>query len=280
MRRIGAVALVVLLAGCPSLGGGLTPTSTPEFASAGDAYPPGVGPSGVDGPARLAGAHDEQVSSTSYTLVSNRTIEGADGRLRSRIDIRLELAADRDFRVAVRTAGFDGPLVLGRPPASATFWSNGSVHARALRRGNETTYNRFTPVDGHVGTWRYWRSTAAFGGAGGYAYGWFRSVFSDVRTRLARTGEADGTRLFYLEGRSVRAANFARVGDGPIRNLSLDVAVTGDGLVRRVDLRYDRSVDGQPVTVRWTLAYEDVGATTVERPPWLDRALAGQEGSP
>lgn len=280
--RLGALALVVVLAGCPSFGAGTAPTPTPapDAPSASVPYPPGVGPDGVEHADELADAHADRLASTSYRLVSNRTVVDADGRLRSQIHVRLALAADRTYRVEVRTAGADGPVLLGRPPANATYWSNGSISARALRRGIDTTYTRFDSPDGFTGTWRYWRSTAAFGGAGGYAYGSLRSIFSDVRTRLAGSSEANGTVRFHLVGEDARAGDFAMEGDGPVRNVTLAATVTVDGLVRQFDLQYDRLVGGQPVTVRWRLVYEDVGSTTVERPPWLDRALASQDPSP
>ena len=50
-------------------------------------------------------------------------------------------------------------------------------------------------------------------------------------------------------------------------------AVDTEGLVRLVRYRFDGTVDGEPVVVERTIRYEDVDSTSVEKPPWLDRAV-------
>jgi len=283
--RLGALALVVLLAGCPAIGpqGAVTPAPTPEPAPEAVPYPPGLGPWGVGDAAGLAAAHQAAIDDTAYTLVSNRTIRTANGSLRSRLFLRVRLAADREYLTTVRTAGPDAPVLLGVPPASAQYWSNGTTMARVLTRDNRTRYARISPPDRFRATWRFWRSTAAFGGVGGFAYETVRSLFGDVGTGLVATSEADGARLYHLEAETVRNSDFAKVGSGPVRNLSLEATITERGLVRRFDLRYQRRVEGEWVTVTWHVAYEDVGSTTVERPPWFDRTgsrSGAQDDSP
>lgn len=279
--RVAVVALVVLLAGCPAIGSQspVTPAPTPEPAPEAVPYPPGLGPWGVGDPAALAGAHQTELNATAYTLVSTRRIVASNDSLRSLLSVTIRLSADRDYNVSVRTAGADGPLLLGWPPATATFWSNESVYVRAIDNGNGTTYNQFYPPDAFTGTWRYWRSTVAFGGVGGFDYETLRTTFGSIRTDLVRTSESNGIRLYHLEGESVRSNDFAKVGSGPVRNVSFQATITQAGLVRSFDLQYDRRVDGELVTVSWELAYEDVGTTTVERPPWFDRAVAASESN-
>jgi hypothetical protein len=55
--------------------------------------------------------------------------------------------------------------------------------------------------------------------------------------------------------------------------------VTPVGLVRSFSLAYDATVDGDRVTVRWQITYEDVGRTAVSEPTWLNRALRGERTS-
>jgi hypothetical protein len=271
--RLALIAVAVLLAGCPAIGpqGGVTPAPTPESAPEAVPYPPGLGPWGVGDSAGLASAHRDALNSTAYTLVSTRRIVAPNDSLRSLLSVTVRLSADRDYRVAVRTAGTDGPLLLGRPPARGAYWSNGSVYVRALTRNNETAYNQFRPPDAFTGTWRYWRSTAAFGGAGGFDYETFRTTFGAIGTELVRTSESNGTRLYHLEGDTARRSEFAKVGSGPVRNVTLRATISESGLVRQFHLQYERRVDGEWVTVTWNLTYENVGSTTVERPSWFDR---------
>ena len=146
--RVVLVALAVALVGCPAVGPAATPTPEPEE------YPPGVSGEGVVDATTLADAHDRAIENTSYTLVSNRTVRYTNGTVASALFVRVELAADRSFFVRTSTAGPDGPEFLGKPPAAGEFWSNGTVYVRALARDGETTYNRFTPPDTYVGTWR------------------------------------------------------------------------------------------------------------------------------
>jgi len=278
--RVALVALVVLLAGCPAFGGAqqstttLTPVAVPEVPE----YPPGVGPTGVRYPAELAGAHSAVVENTSYTIVSNRTITARDGEVRSLLSVRIRLAENRSYLVSARTGGPDGPLFLGRPPSAASYWSNGSVYLRALPGPDGPILNRFTPPNAFVGTWRYWRSTVAFGGEDGYDFQTFLGLFGAIPTDLAAVETVDGTETFRVVGTESLDPGFAKAGSGPVTNVSLSATITERGVVRGFDLRYDRRVDGRPARVRWSLRYENVGSTTVGGPPWPG-ALSAQEGS-
>lgn len=50
------------------------------------------------------------------------------------------------------------------------------------------------------------------------------------------------------------------------------VLATDEGVVRHIDLRFAGQSQGESVTVRITIAYEDAGETTVEAPDWVDEA--------
>lgn len=273
--RVALVALLVVLAGCPGWSSQTSPTPTPGPVADADGapYPPGLGPTGVEDAGALARAHSAAVNETAYTIDSRRRITDLEGDLRSLLAVTVRLSADRDYLATVRTAGPNGPELLGRPPARATYWSNRTVYVRALTRDGETSYTRFVPPDSFAGTWRYWRSTASFGGTAGSDDETFTRAFTDVNTTLTGTTIENDTRLWHVAGDAALRPEFAKVGSGPVWNLTLEATVTQTGLVRRFDLRYDRQVDGEPVTVTWNLTHGDVGTTTVERPPWFERAL-------
>lgn len=271
MIRTTLLALAVILAGCPALDGeGATATVdvTPAPVPADRPFPPGVGMDGVAEPAELARAHTAVVENASYTLSSNRTIRAANGSLRSLLDVTTRLARDRTYLVSARTAGPEGPSFLGQPPASAEFWSNGSVYLRALRGPNGTVVNRFQPPDNFVGTWRYWRSTVPFGGQDGHAYESLVAVFRSIPTTVVNRETTETTTRLTLVGREARSAAFAKAGRGPITDVRLEAVVREDGLVESMDLTYIRPSTGGDIRVDWSLRYETVGSTTVGGPPW------------
>ncbi len=270
--RVTLVALAVVLAGCPALGGGGTSTTTqvtPVPVPSPDAWPPGVGPEGVEDPTALAEAHTTSVENASYTLVSNRTIRGANGSLLSLLDVTIRLAADRTYHVSARTAGPAAPLLLGLPPARAEFWSNGTVYLRAVPGPDGVVVNRFSP-QATAGTWQYWRSTVAFGGQDGHAYETLRGLFRAIPTEVARLeGRTEsGPTRFFLRGETAVETDFAKAGTGTVEDVTLRAVVREDGLVESVDLAYVRGSGAERIRVRWRIRYEAVNETTVGGPPW------------
>lgn len=266
--------LLLVTAGCnvPAGGGSGEPTRTvtPVPVPAEETLAPGVTDEGVVNPRALADAHAGVLAGTSFRLSVNRTVRGANGTLRDRLRLDLALAADRGYRAEAATAGPDAPVFLGTPPANATFWSNGSTYARKLTRDGETTYNTFTPVEG-AGTWQYWARTVPFGGQRASPRAFLTRTFRAVDTTVVGRADANGTTVYRLRGNTTTERLDAQIDDP--RNVSLTATVTERGLVRSLSLRYVGTMDGEPVRVTRTVAYRDVGATTVERPPWLERAV-------
>jgi hypothetical protein len=273
--REAALLLSVVLAGCAFGLGGPTETLTPVPGGEADPeFPPGVSERGVSFPGTLAEAHARAIENTSFTLVSNRTVRWANGSVRSGFDVRVRLDRNRTYHATLRTAGPAGPVVLGQPPATAEFWSDGDTYLRALGTGNRT-YNEFTPPGNGVATWRYWTRTVAFGGQAGYPGRTIRGVFGSVPTRIADRQAGTG-RLRLVGDELTDGDAFPPDVDSP-RNLTLVAEVEPSGLVRTLRLRYEGTVDGRPVTVRRYIAYRSVGSTAVGRPAWYGRAI-GNDG--
>jgi hypothetical protein len=279
VRRLEVVALAALLvtAGCSGLGpvsgdgtatSSLTPVPIPESDDR-EELAPGLTADGVESPEALADGHAASLSNRSYQLAVNRTVRYENGTLREQLLLDLSVAADRSYVVETGTAGPEAPVFLGTPPARAVFWSNGSVYARQLTRDNETTYTEFQPTDG-AGTWRYWARTVPFGGQLASPRGFIETTFASVPVRITRRVPAGETVTYWVAGNQAT---------GPLSDVSdpqavdLRARVTTSGLMRSLTLSYVGTMDGETVTVRWTVRYEDVGNTTVERPAWIDRAL-------
>lgn len=272
MRIAACLCLLLVLAGCNApVDTDETParTVTPAPIPADDGLAPGVTRDGIESPVRLADGHASALANQSYTLTATRTVRYPNGTVRSGLRVRIALAEDRSYLAHASTAGPAGPAFLGDPPANATFWSNGSVYARRLARGDTVRYNTFEPVAG-AGTWQYWTRTVPFGGGDG-----------SPRTFLTRTFESVPTRV---EERMIRQneTTYRVVGEratGPLggvatpRDVRLTAHVTASGLVTSLSLQYTGRIDGVSVTVERTIRYERVGETSVGRPPWLDRAV-------
>lgn len=283
--RLEVVALAALLvtAGCSGLGsvgdagdGGptssLTPAPVPEDDSR-EMLAPGLTADGVESPGALADGHAASLDNRSYRLVVNQTVHYENGTLREQLLFDLSLAADRSYLVQTATAGPEAPVFLGTPPARAAFWSNGSVYTRRLTRDNETTYTTFQPTDG-AGTWQFWARTVPFGGRLASPRRFVETTFASVPTRITRRVPADDAVTYWLAG---SRATGPLPGVSDPRRVDLEARVTTSGLVRLLRLSYVGTVEGETVRVRMRVRYRDVGNTTVERPPWTDRALGQAE---
>lgn len=272
-RRL-IVCLLLTTAGCNAPGGDAgeaTRTVTPAPVPMETTLAPGLSDEGVVNARALADAHVGVLAESAYRLTANRTVRDANGTLREQLTLEMALAADRTYRAETATAGPDAPVFLGRPPANATFWSNGSTYVRKLTRDGQTTYNQFTPVDG-AGTWQYWARTVPFGGQQGSPRAFLSQTFRAVETTVVGRTDANGTTAYLLVGNATTEQLDAGVDDP--QNVSLTATVTENGLVRSLSLRYVGTIDGDQVVVTRTIAYRDVGATTVERPDWFDQAVA------
>jgi len=272
-RRL-LVCLLLATAGCNTPGGSdagaQTPTVTPVPVPAEETLAPGVTHEGVTNPRALADAHADVIAEPSYRLTVNRTVRDPNGTVRERLTLDLALASDRAYLVDTATAGQDAPVFLGTPPASATFWSNGSTYVRKLTRDDRTTYNQFTPVEG-AGTWRYWAQTVPFGGGRATPQAFLTRTFRAVDTTVVGRAAANGTTAYRLRGNATTERLEEGIADP--RNVSLTATVTDEGLVRSLSLQYVGTIDGERVIVTRTVAYRNVGATTVERPSWFDSAV-------
>ncbi|WP_276273089.1 hypothetical protein [Haloarcula litorea] len=275
-RAVLAV-LVALTAGCGGFGFAdidssetetVTPVAVPDDARG--AYPPGVGPTGVTDPAALGWAHANRLENASYTLVVNRTERYRNGTRHSQLRTRVRLAADRTYLTDVAVRGAGGPVLLGRPPASATFWSDGDRFLRRLTRDNRTVYNEYTPPDSYAGTWPYWVRAVALDGRPS------RDVSETVGEFRTETERRSGDPGVVVVGDGLRDDRFRGERVTEPADATLVARVTPDGFVRRYRVTYAaRTDDGTPVRVTRSVRFSAVGNTTVERAPWYERAVEG-----
>lgn len=245
----------------------VTPAPVPDAAS--DAGPPGVSDGEVTSARLLGRAHGAALNGTGYTVVSNRTVVYPNGTVRSQIRTRVALEPSGTYLTDIAVRGPHAPVLLGRPPATATFWSDGDRHLRRLERDDQTVYNEYTPPDSYAGTWRYWVRSVALDGTPA------RDVTETVGSfRTLTVSEQTGTEAGYLiRGRGLRADESVTGGTTDPTNASLTARVRGDGVITSYRVRYvARTPDGERVRVRRVVRFTNVGETTVGRPDWYDRA--------
>lgn len=279
MRVTPVVVAVLLLAGCsgpPTLTDPdpTTATVTPVDVPADYAYAPGVTEAGVTEPDTLAVAHESVLAGSSYRITSNRTVRYANGTLREQLLVDVALAADGTYLASAATRGPAAPVFLGRPPANGTYWSNGTVYVRKLTRDGRTTYNQFETPGSGAATWQYWTRTVPFGGEQATPRRFYESLFAAVPVRVVGEVSAGNATTYRLVGEEPRTTQFVDEVADP-RNVRLVATVRDDGLVESLSLRYEGEVDGATVRVVRTVRYRNVGSTTVERPPWFEKAVEG-----
>jgi hypothetical protein len=253
-RSLAFVALVVL-AGCAGLtGGDPTPRDTVSpvaVPTTGEGYPPGVDEAGVS-PSSLAAAHDRALAGTSFTFVRRQRVV-ANGTVWT-TDRERRVAADGTYTGRLNRTAPEPPL-QGVPPVRFAYWTNGTATA-------------------------YYRESSR--GPGSYAWSDGTPPVVDV------TGSRTVERLFravepsvverregvVLVGSSDRLpdALSPSLGLADPRDVSLTARVAPDGVVTRWRLTYVATADGRSVRVVRDTRVTAVGATTVERPAWIDTA--------
>lgn len=265
------VVSLVVLAGCSGFSGGPDPntdTVTPAPLPTDSGLPPGVEPDGVTDAETLAAAHGAVLSESSYTVVSNRTVRAANGSIRSSLDVRLRLSAERNYHADVVVAGPDGTTIIGEPPTHGEYWADDEVYLRRQTIDNRTLYGRYNESEAYVGTWRFWLGTVALELSPEHD---LRRTLRSFETRIA---DREGGRV-HLVGTEVRSSAFVDRGDvETVENATLHAFATESGFVESYHVVYDATVDGESVRVRRSVRFAAVGNTTVERPPWYDEAMA------
>ncbi|MFB6204908.1 MAG: hypothetical protein ABEJ05_00040 [Haloglomus sp.] len=285
--RVGALLLAVLLvsAGCSGLTGDgqatdrLTPAPVPESTPT-DA-PERLTAREVTDATELSQAHGARLTNTSFVLISNRTAVTPNGTLHSRLDVYLEAGASaQTYRAWISTAGPGGPVFLGQPPASASFWSDGETYLRRLTRGNQTVYNEFMPPFGYAGTRKYWIEVVALDGT---AERDIVAAFGSFRTRVTGRTTVNGTTVYRVVGTDALSDGFVDDNEDIVaaRNARLVANVTERGLVRSYRITYRGTLpDGTVVDVVRRIRYRNVGNASVTDPPWYRRAIKdGDEGA-
>lgn len=288
MRRVIALAIVLVVAGCSGFSGSddrpdagtdtetlspvpvpATATSDGETGADGQSdrlLAPGLTRDGVGDPFALAGAHRNALSNQSYTVVATTTLVGADGGLRT-VDRTMAVAAGGTPYHLVETSesdpsypvtGIAGRLEIwfaGRPALFRVGTENVSYRKGTMARlagpvGDTTGHDRLVGYYGSVDRW----------------------TVREHPDRIAST--------IVLESRE---SPDPAVLDVPLlvndpRDATLRVVMTEEGRVVTTRVHYVASFDDERVEVVRSVRFVDVGNTTVAEPAWVDEARATTAG--
>lgn len=261
------VALLVVTSGCAGLGydSGPAPTatSTRTTEEPPSRFPPGITSGAASAPFELSAAHAAALRGISYTVNETYEIRYANGTLYTAEAESTRVAADRTTYRHESTVSGTATRFLGASDGTVTQFSNGSVVFRRTRVSGETRYETVdnsntepaAPASVSHGTPRNDERIAVVFGA-------ISNVTATRSNGSSYRVEASGAEVDSVE-----------VGGIPIDNLTgieFDATVTRDGLVREYRLSFEGELRGSDVVVSEHVGYSSVGATSVERPSWVE----------
>lgn len=266
LRPALPLVLLLILAGCSGFTGQSTPTEQVTTAAPvptggagvpGDRLAPGLASDGVTDVERLGRAHDRALANRSFTQTTRSVSRFDNGTVYRRLLVTTAVDADGDYLFVsewTRLSGRSDDVVR------LVGWGNDSHNVRRLIRDGAPNE---TEVLG--------RESVAADGRNG-------PMLADLLARAGVTvaGEntTDGRTEYLLTARGLNRetipyASSLRQSGGRLR-----AVVTGEGFIRSAAGRATGTLAGEPAQVRFTASYDDLDETTVEKPAWVDRALA------
>lgn len=259
------LATTMVLAGCQFGGSGTptvgptdaatpsqTPASTPTPTATSEPFggaspPPGVDDGGVTDPDALMDAHAAGLDGVS-TTVEIRFYLSVNGSNQSRV-LRAKVLPGED-RGWMR-AEFDGGV-------GTYYTADGTTYYREVVDG-QATYGTTDQVSAVPERERFGADERA------------RTAIESADWAPAGTVERNGRTLFEFRATAVEPPNVDTENGTTVTSRGR-LLVDGDGVVHHVSVETTVETDGGTVRYGSTVSLSDVGATTVERPDWVDDA--------
>lgn len=251
-----AAATLVVLAGCPAPAEDRAPADTVTPApvpTTSVSYPPGVTAGGVAWSA-LADAHERALNRTSYTLVVRQRIVGENRTIQRTGQRRRVLAGGETYAGQYGRSVSEPPLL--RSTRTVQYWTGGDGYAARQLQGERVRYLGWSTAGQPI---------ADVDGS--------QSIGLTARAlEFAVVGPTDGVvRLVVTGSRDAEALPTPAYVEDP-HNVSGTFRVTADGIVTDWRVAYDARLDEESVRVIREAHVGNRGATTVERPAWVETA--------
>jgi len=247
--RALAVCALLALAGCGGLLPG--PDATTDAPTTSVTYPPGLVMNGVSDPTALAEATENALANSSVAYA--RSVRATrNGTVAAYSDVTARVAPG-GRRYVSESEVFGAPFGVSQP-ASTVVWANETTIAQEIHVNGSVRYavrdRRWA-----VGRWSTVRTRV---------YSLYLALTFDV------THTSDG---FTLTSTGVRDAGAVAPRFEMESNVSLTMHLDPDGVVQSFRLEYDATARGDTYHVVETFDVTQLGGVTVERPPWVERAL-------
>lgn len=226
----------------------------------GTEFPPGLNESGVTDPLALVERHRATLRDTSYTTSTSITFRRPNGTLVSETDTTARVApGGESFYVTSTGSETNATRPLGVDHYRIEAWANETDAVVAdTFRGEDPQFRQVAREDAPLSPDANWEL--------------LYSAFGTVETELVGTVERDGETLYKVA--SASPTDEAVPGEAP----DFSALVGADGVVHSFQMTQRSTMDGEPVIVSRTMWITQVGATTVERPDWYDRAIENESG--
>ncbi|MFB6269671.1 MAG: hypothetical protein ABEH83_06990, partial [Halobacterium sp.] len=173
----------------------------------------------------------------------------------------------RTYRVENRTRWaleqhFEGVGFLGRDGGTVLLFADGDhVYYRLDADGN-VSYGRLPNAWGDEPV-----SDPPPAMTGRFARDYVYAVFTTASwTTIVGSETGDGETVYHVVGNASGDTTFR---GQQVSDFEVDARVTGEGVVRQLNVTYERN----GTRVERTISFSGVGETTVERPEWYDTAL-------
>jgi hypothetical protein len=216
---------------------------------------PGLTRSDVRNASLLADAHVDALSNTSYAVRQNVTRRSTDGRLRSR-SVSVARPNGSRFRYAIDR--FDRNRAGEPSEYRVERFFNGRRVLGATTRDGETTYSLDRDRNGSEA-----RASVLGDPTNARAV---ERLFDGFEMRVAGTTERNGSTLYTVV--TTRPQRLA-----PLANVTLRALVDRNGVIRAYCVSYTADRGDSRVDIAVRVAFTDLGATTVVRPVWYERAV-------
>ncbi|MFB6309202.1 MAG: hypothetical protein ABEH35_07720 [Haloarculaceae archaeon] len=264
--RLVLIVLAAVTAGCGGfIGGEQTPTVTPAGLPATETptpqqerLAPGIAEYGVADVNALAAAHRESLEGQSYTRYERMNITPQMVGPAPTRTMEQRVAVENETTYAVFATRTFRPREQSIRPLRnySAYGSGGTVYARYRFAGEDQM--RYSVQTNGSGTER------------------FRI---DIGQRIIRFLDADrtnvtvteyrGQRYYLIRGRGPQTRQLR-----PLQELTVRAYVSKSGFVRAMTAEYLAGSSGRVSRYHYHFEYRKVGETTVDRPEWIETAMA------
>lgn len=272
----------------PGSGNGSADSSTGRTEA--ESFPPGIGPTGVTNPERLAAAHADAVVDRSYRLVvSESGTENWEGEVWGDVWKEAAVESPRRFRYTVTGSirgeesddganASDG--MSGTDDSTETAGGDDSagdddrlVHYTAYADG-QYTYVRNERRDGSVARFPVRLDANGHGPFERRTAAAVERYLNATRTSVAHEAESEPDAPYHVVATGTPEA-FADPEN--VSDYRAEARVGADGFVRTLSVSYAVTDGGETRKVRYHLSYSGVDAVELSPPPWYERARGATE---